>query len=470
MYAFAAGAQRAIGFLLLPLYTRALDPAEYGDLSLLLSMAAAVAILLTFALDLAIFRTYFEFESDPVLLRRYIDSIWRFLVAAPLIGALLLSVCAWPFLGESRVTPIDVTLALVGMALLVSATTLPLSVLRAQERLRAYLKVTAVTMVTTPALTVLLVVVLDWGITGWLLALVLSAGLSLAASMRVLPWHWTGGFDREMVRRSVRFSVPLLPHALSHWALQLADRSLLAVLIGSSALGIYSLAANFAVPFMIAVSSLNQGFLPIYARAARNPQAQSTVERTVVLQVGLVVVGCLAGALLGPAFLELVAPESYSGAASLVPWIILGFGFLGLYCVPMNGATVMAGRSGFAWLTTAAGAATNVAFILVFVPDHGIEAAAIASAVGYLVLLAAAFVYAHARPNPLHYRWKQIVPTIAAGVAIYGLGVVTTPSAPGATLGVRTLWVLVMVCVLVALRVVPVRLPGDRHVSPPSVR
>ena len=268
VYAFAAALQRAIGFLLLPLYTRALDPADYGALSVLTSVAAAVAILFTFGLDIAIFRTYFEYENNAARQGRYIQSIWRVLVGAPLVGAVVLALLASPFVGEGRVSDLDVLLAFVGMALWAAATTVPLSVLRAQQRLRDYLKVSAVSIVATPLLTVLFVVVLDTGITGWFVALVLSMGLSLLASMWILPWERRAHFDSAIVRKSLAFSLPLVPHALSHWALQLADRSILILLVSSSAVGVYTLAANLALPVMIAVQSLNLGFMPTYAQAA----------------------------------------------------------------------------------------------------------------------------------------------------------------------------------------------------------
>ena len=85
----------------------------------------------------------------------------------------------------------------------------------------------------------------------------------------------------------------------------------------------------------------------------------------------------------------------------------MGYGFLGLYSIPMNGATLMAGRGRFAWVATVGSAGLNIALLFVFVPNYGIKAAAIASAVGYLVLLVTISIYAHARPNPIRYRWTS---------------------------------------------------------------
>src|SRR5712692_10148241 len=63
-YAVGGALPRAISFLLLPLYTRAIDPSQYGTLSLLLAISSAVAIALTLGLDFAVFRTFFQLEHD----------------------------------------------------------------------------------------------------------------------------------------------------------------------------------------------------------------------------------------------------------------------------------------------------------------------------------------------------------------------------------------------------------------------
>ena len=49
------GLTPGIGFLLLPLYTRALTPSQYGPLSVLLAVSSAAAMLFTFGLDLGLF-------------------------------------------------------------------------------------------------------------------------------------------------------------------------------------------------------------------------------------------------------------------------------------------------------------------------------------------------------------------------------------------------------------------------------
>ena len=104
--------------------------------------------------------------------------------------------------------------------------------------------------------------------------------------------------------------------------------------------------------------------MPAYASAGINPDQRDHLADLIVVQIASVLAICLAGALLGGPLLQLMAPAAYDSAAPLVAWIVLGYAFLGLYFIPMNGITLGAGRSGFVWIVSALGAASNVALLV----------------------------------------------------------------------------------------------------------
>ena len=162
----------------------------------------------------------------------------------------------------------------------------------------------------------------------------------------------------------------------------MADRFVIAGLVSGHALGAYTLAAKIATPFMMIFVSLNQGLMPIYASSQRARDPAAHLKDAVALQIGITVAITLAGCLVAPPLVEVISPASYHAATGLVAWLILGYGFLGLYFVPMNGAALGAGRGKYAWVATTVSAALNIGLLFAFVGDHGIEAAAIISAVG----------------------------------------------------------------------------------------
>ena len=408
VYALGAALPRAIGLLTLPLYTHVLTPAQYGTFALLVAISSAVAIVLALGLDVAIFRLYFRLADDPKRQSAFVNSVWSLLIVCPLTGTVAIGLLAWPFVTHARFSGFDLLLALVGAAAIVASSTVPLAVLRAEQRLRDFLIVTSVSTLAGTSLSLLAVVGFRWGIRGWLIASIVGSAVTLATAVRVVPYHLPRPFDGPLIRNALGFGAPLVPHALAHWALQVADRAVIAGIVSQAALGVYSLASNLGLPVLMLVQSVNYGFMPGYARAWTSDRARRDLEDVVLLQAGVVGFICFGWALVAPPFLNLVTPASYGHAGPLVPWIALGYGFLGLYFIPMNGISLGGGRTKFAAIASVAAAGTNIGLLYALVPNGGIHAAAIASAVAYGALLIGVFIYAHRPENPVRYRWGSL--------------------------------------------------------------
>jgi O-antigen/teichoic acid export membrane protein len=427
VYAGAAVFQRGIIFLLLPVYTRVLAPAQYGRLSVLLAIAAAAAIVLSCGMDTAFFRAYFALQSDPAGQRRFVTTAWTFLLAVPPAIAALLALVAGPFLVHSEIAPpAELALALAGAALLVSGTVVPLALLRAEERLRDYLVLAAVTAGTTAALTLVAVVGLDAGVAGWLVAVVVANAVTLAAAIRIIPFRRAGGIDRHLLAGALALGLPLIPHMLSHWGLGISNRVLLAGMVSTSKVGIYALAANIALPVAIVMQGMAQGFMPSFARAATNSAALDALRRVVNLQFLLVLAFTTLGALLGPIAVRQLASPAYAGAADLVPWLALGYGLLGLYFIPMNAVALTAGRTRRVWVITLAAATTNLVCLVALVPRLGLLGAAMATPAGYLVLLAGVAIFSRGADNPVRYDAARMRRGLLVFAAVYGLAVATS--------------------------------------------
>lgn len=427
IYAVATSLHGALGFLLLPFYTRALTPSEYGRLAVILTITTAAGYVFSFGLDLALFRGFFQLAADPAGQRRLVNSLWTFVIVASFGAGITISASVAPWLpSRGIVRPLDLTIGLLAAALLVSATTVPMSLLRAQQRLRAYAVLSIIYASATAAFTFVLIVVLDAGIRGWLMSMVLANAITFAAASQIVPFRRPRPYDRRLVHEGLVLGLPMVPHFLGHWSLLLADRAVLSGLVSTASVGIYTLGATMALPAMILVQALNQAFMPSYAAASANAADRSRLPALVTVQAVTVLVICLTVALIGPNLVAIVAPPEYHDAAPLIPWFVLGYAFLGLYAIPINGLTLGMGRTKFVWVATAVAAATNIGLIYLLVPDHGILSAAIASAVGYLVLLLVIGRFSWNPLNPVRYEWSRLVRAVAVIGTVYTAAILTT--------------------------------------------
>ena len=309
--------------------------------------------------------------------------------------------------------------------------------------------------VTTTVSIACLVLVADLGAAGWLGGVAIGNTVGVLAGIAVVPWRPPERFDRERVVASFRLGLPLLPHALSQWALQLADRFVLSGLVSGSKLGIYSLAANFSVPAFILMLSLNQGLMPGYAEAATDDDSRSNLSNLAMAQATVVTASCTALALITPDILRLTVDPAYKNASELVPWLVLGYMFVGLYYIPMNWLTLTAGNTSRVWVVTALCAVTNIALLYIFVPNYGITSAAVASAVAYLVLFGAMTAYSRRVGNPVSVDWSRVARLVAVcGLAYVGATLTTSALADAASLALRCAWIAGLVAGLLLTRVV----------------
>ena len=427
MYAVAAAVQRGLVFLLLPVYTRALDPVAYGRLSILLAIAAAVVIVLSIGMDTAFFRVYFGLRDDPATQRRFVTTAWVFLIVAAPVGAGVLALVSAPLLLDSATVPAgELALTLAGAALFVSATVVPLALLRAEERLRDYLALTAVIAATTAGFTFFAVVVLDAGVRGWFISVIAANAVTLLVAVKIIPLRLAHGIDRKLLTGALALGLPLIPHMLSHWGLGVSNRLVLAGMVTPFEVGIYALATNIALPVAILMAGMAQGFMPAYARAATETAALQALPRLINAQFLLVLALATGAMLIGPIAVHYLAPPEYADAARLVPWMTAGYGLLGLYFLPMNALSLTAGRTGKVWLVTLVAAGANFGALLLLEPALGLLGAAIAVTVGYAVLLVGVALYSRGPDNPVRYQLPRLARATVVFVIIYAFAVTTT--------------------------------------------
>jgi len=451
VYASTMAAQRAVTFLLLPIFTRVLAPAAYGRLSIALSANAVAVVVFAFGMELAIFRNVVHLADDPPARSRFIRSTWTFLLVGPFVTAVIVTALMTPFLWSSPIVSIsEMGLSMLAAALYVGATTLPLALLRADRRLRDFVVVNGVATVATAGLTVVFVVVLRAGETGWLVALNLGSAATLFTAMVVVPYRRPEPFDRAIVSDTLRRSLPVMPHFLALWSLQLADRVLLAALVATSAVGIYSLASSMALPLLVLTTGINQAFMPVYARAGKSSTIAS-LRSLIEIQVAIVAILSLTCALLAPVAINLFMDTRYRPAAQLTSWIVLGYAFIGLYSIPMNGVTLAHGRSRRIWIVSIPAAVVNLGLIYVFVPRSGLMAAAIASAAGYGALLAGVWLYSRRTGSTLSYPWRTIGALVTASGLAYTGAVLTANATHPIDLALRSVWIAMTAAILLMI-------------------
>jgi O-antigen/teichoic acid export membrane protein len=452
---YAAGAvlQRAAPLLLLLLLAYILTPSEFGQIGLIIAIAAALGTLLSFGLETAIFRGYREESSNTETVRVLVNTVGGFALLAPIAGAAGIAVIAAPTLASVFDVPADaLKLGCIAAGVNVAATLVPLTLMRAQERLRDYLKLTSIQVAVTVGITILFVAVMGWGVTGWMLASALGGLLLLIRGLAILHHRWNFEIDLQHLRRALRFGLPLVPHAFAQWGLAASDRAIIVASVGSLQAGPYYAAYQLTLPVTLVSIALAQGSQPVFADARTSHRRHNDITRIATSQAVLVMLAASVVALVGPPATLLLLPAGYAPAADYIPWLALGACFFGLYLMPMNAIALTAGRTGHVWVITVFAAMANIALNLALVPQIGAYAAAVNTAIGYAILGVGVWAYMRrvCRP-PIRYEPRPI----AIGAVLIGMACIAatwfSPSDPLTGVVVRTAILVVLAASLVAL-------------------
>ncbi len=406
-YQLADVVSKFIAVLLLPVYTRYIDPAGYGVVELLANGVIFVSIVVRFGMIEAFLRFYFTDEDQArrdALARRAVG----FLLVASTITAAALAVAAVPLsrLILSHRDPTTFRIAVLGLW---SFTNLELAygLLRVDERLRTYAVASLSNVGMTVAASLVLVVGLGDGARGLLL------GNYGASTVVLIALWWTmrhrlGPRRGRAERMSVllRFGLPTVPAEASVYALSIVDRYYIYHDRSPALAGLYSIAVKLAGAVAFIVRAFQYAWPPLAYSVSDDAQAArlyGLVTTYYLLVSGWVVAGLT---LLGRWVLRVLAAHAYFGAYRALPWVALGWALYGLWVVFL----VIAGR---AKVTTRnfpaalAGLAANIILIVVLVPSLGIAGAGIALCGAYLVRLSVMHLLTR-RAFAVTFEWRRL--------------------------------------------------------------
>ena len=414
---------RVGAFLLLPVYAAAMAPSEFGVLSLMLSLAGLLAIVYRLGMDGALLRLHFDVapRRRPSL---YLSSALTTLAAAIalsiVIGLLVAPVFPRIFPGVAFVPYGVIVLAL---TITTSLQYVPAVLFRASERPDRFLTYSIGIFVLGTAATLFLLLVLQRG-AGGALAGQLVGGLGVVAvTALILVRMARPRFDAGLVRESLHFGLPLVPHGVAAWVLNLSDRLLIGLLIGLPTLGtqisigIYSFGYVLGQGVALVALSFNAAWVPFWYARGEGERGPGLLREVTTLSMGGLAVLTVAAAALAPEVTRVFASLRWGfgaeAAGDVIVVVSLASLVYGLYFMLVSTIFLRRRTRGLPLLTLAAGAA-NVASNLVLIPRFGIAGAAWSTVVGYGALTALTWWYA-ARDYPIRLDLRRLA-VLAVGV------------------------------------------------------
>jgi O-antigen/teichoic acid export membrane protein len=428
---------KLLAVLLLPLYTRYLTPADYGAAEVMLVAVIATSIVIRFGVIEALLRYYYlaDERPDEVVKTGFAALFWTttlgVAIALPLAGPISELLLEQPDEGLARI-------AILGLWIFTLFEYLA-TLLRLDERAKAYFVFNMAGVVMAIPLTVWLVVLEDQGANGLLGAIYLATVPMVAWLLITERRRLALVPDRGLLRRMVRFGLPTMPAELSLYSLNFIDRIILVRFAGLAEAGLYALAIKFAQGINVLVRGFQLAWPPLAYSIQDDDEARRAYALIVTWFMAVCTFAVVGLWLLARWLLRLLAAPEFFDAYEAVGLLAAGITLYALYLVQV----VVLGRTGrteFNFPATIAATAANVALNVALVPPLGIVGAGLALVVSYLVVLVLMYVFTQ-RLFPVPYEWGRLGLIVGVAAALVAAGEVLLPTqGAGGLLSRTALW------------------------------
>lgn len=413
-------ANRAVGFLMIPVYTFFLTPGDYGLIELTdLFLIVTATVIGIGAIGDAMVRTYYD-HNDVDEQVAVVSTALLLTVA----GSGAVAVAAW-----SLAEPLSLLLfqeagyawfIRVAFAAMVFANFIEVVLVYQRVRGRALLFVgySLIQLSLTLGLNIYFIAFAGFGVWGFLISKLIATAAGsvfwLWRLRREIPWRWHATAARAMAK----FGAPLIPAGLAFFTIHFSSQFFLNYAAGLADVGIYALAYKFGVlvTFLVGEPFARVWDVRLYAYTAEPRWREQFMRVFLYLAFSLISVG-LAVALTVDEIVAVIAEPSFHPAAVLVPMIACAFVFreVGDF---FRASIYIDKKSALVGKIALACAAINVALNYVLIGRYGVQGAAASLFLTWAAYLALCWTFA-ARAHRFSVPWRPLLVMASSASAVY---------------------------------------------------
>lgn len=413
---------KAFSFLMLPLYTHYLRPADYGVIELIELTLDMLSIVTGSRLLTGVFRFYHK-TQDTRERHAIISTAMITICGAYLVAAIL--VFAFAPLVARIVLGSDQYAGLVRIASLSLATSAPVFVptpfFRIHGRFRPVVIAQLGRLVIQVSLNTLLLAVFHLGARAMFLSSFI-ANLIVGTTLTVMVLRTTGfRYSRVVAGDLYRFGMPLVLTQVATFILTFGDRYFLRASTTLDAVGRYTVSYQFA--FLLAVMAqfpFDMVWEPKKHEVSHRPDRDTIYARVFVYQNVVLLTFAVGLCLFVRNVLQVMTRSVYWDAADVVPILVMAIILQAWAGWQDTGIQV---KEQTKWIAVAnwAGAAFVLGAYALLIPRYVAWGAAVATVLGYAVRYTGIYVAAQ-RLWPVAWRWTPVIRLLAIAVLTVGLG------------------------------------------------
>lgn len=388
----------AIPFLLLPILTRHLTPAEYGQIAMFQTLLSGIGTFIGLNSVGAVNRKYYDNNVDIITLKQFNGSCLQILAFSASLTFILV------FIFREKLSELFgissswiLTSVIISVFLFISSMRFGQWQIRNQAKWFGVLQVSS--SLINMLLSLLFVVVLTQGAQGRIDAQLITTAVT---GIIALFWLYKDKllqvriWKPKYIQEMLRFGVPLIPHTFGGFLVSGVDRILINDKLGLSEAGFYLVAVQLSSVMLIVFDGINKAYVPWLFERLKNDnldEKRQIVKYTYAYFFVVLFIAALSF-VIGPIFINFFIGEKYELAGSVIGWLCLGQAFVGMYFMVTNYIFYAKKTGGLALVTLGVGF-INIGLLFLLIPYFGLVGAAISFTISQLIQFLITWFLAH---------------------------------------------------------------------------
>ncbi|WP_299259064.1 oligosaccharide flippase family protein [uncultured Aquimarina sp.] len=407
--------QRGLGFFLLPLYTIYLSKDQYGVLSILMAAVPFFVLIAGLSLRGSTSFYYYKHKEEEQYLRKLLGTSFSFL----LIFALVLT--SFLFLAKDLLIQVffkDIEFYPYLFLAFLSVFFQPAyfyyqSYLKAKQKASVSAGLDFLYFSVLISLTLVFVIIFKMQSEGVLLSLATANFLMMVITLIKFSKEISYSLDFSILRKVLKYALPILPHNLFSWAMNLADRIILNALTTLEMVAVFDIGSQIGKLVNMITLGVNSAYSPwFFEQVKMNEKSKQRLADTAEKIVFFYVFCAIVVSWLAPEVIFIISKNKYPTSWQVVPLIALAFVVNGFYFCFSN--VFFLDKTKILPLLSLFGALVNIGVNYMLIPRYGFIGAGLASLSSKLLFCTLAY-YVSQRFYAIPYNIVKISLVFIAG-------------------------------------------------------
>lgn len=374
-------ATQFITFLLIPLYTHYLLTDDYGFVDLCQTYISLFVPVLTLRLDSSIFRFLIDKRKDEEGKKRIIsNSLFVLFISILFTILVMIPILFFVNIKYAELIVLNIVILMISSVFL--------QILRGLGKNKEYSINSIITGGVTLVVNLILILAFDFGADSILISSIVANILCIlyvAYKIRIKRLISMNYVNKKDIKDMLSYSIPMIPNSLSWWLINVSDRTIISIFLGTAVNGVYAISCKFSNLLNSFWFVFNMSWQESVSLHINDDDAEKFITDMgnrllfVFASVSLLIIGAL------PLVYSFVIGDSYIDSYNYIP-ILLFANILNVLSSIIGGIYVGLKKTKEIANTTIVSAIINLIINLLLIKYIGLLAAAISTLISYLLV------------------------------------------------------------------------------------